>query len=243
MAKRFRFKAEKIMLIAVLFISSSLAAQEESKFEITPSVDVVSSYVWRGMYQTGPSVQPGLTLAYGGLSLGVWGSTDFSTADNLYIPKEFDITLGYEAGGFSIGVTDYWWSGETAPYGHYKASHFFEGTVGYSFGESFPFSLSWSTMLGLDGDKDADGDQLYSTYVSAAYDFSVKDVAVSASLGISPWTGSYHKAGTNGLAVSAISLKASKELKISDSFSLPVFVETIIAPNQDNVFLVFGISL
>jgi hypothetical protein len=65
-----------------------------------------------------------------------------------------------------MGLTDYWWAGEMSPYGHYTASHFIEGAIGYHFGETFPLGLSWSTMLGLDGDKNAKGKQQYSTYVT-----------------------------------------------------------------------------
>ncbi|MDR1556061.1 MAG: hypothetical protein LBS88_03375 [Tannerellaceae bacterium] len=238
MAKRCRFKVQKVMLAMALFMGSSAMAQEETKLEITPSADLVSSYVWRGAYQTATAVQPGLTLSYGGFSVGAWGSTDFA-----FQGKEVDFTIGYEAGGFSIAFTDYWWAGEGSSYGHYKASHYFEGSIGYSFGEAFPLSLSWNTMLGLDSDKNAEGNQQYSTYVSAGYDFNVKEVALTASIGLAPWTGIYHKADTEGFALSVISLKATKEIKISDSFVLPVFAEAILAPNQDNVFLVFGISL
>lgn len=233
------FMKRKVMFITALLISYSMTTRGESKFEVTAGADWVSSYVWRGMYQTGVSVQPGLTLSFGGLSLGAWGSTDFSTA-----AKEFDITLGFEAGGLGIGITDYWWEGEGNPYGHYTDAHFIEGAVSYNFGESFPLTLSWNTMLGLHADKDGEGKQQYSTYVGAGYDFSVgEDITLSAGIGVSPWTGIYHKAGTEGFALSVVSLRATKELKITDSFRLPVFVETIVAPNQDNVFLVIGVSL
>jgi hypothetical protein len=236
MAKRFRFTAQKVVFAMALLSSSSMMAQEGSKLEITPSADLVSSYVWRGAYQTATAIQPGLTLSYGGFSVGAWGSTDFA-----FQGKEVDFTVGYETGGFSLAFTDYWWAGEGSSYGDYKTTHFFEGTVGYRF--SFPLALSWNTMLGLDSDKNAEGNQQFSTYISAGYDFAVKDVALTASIGLAPWTGIYHKADTEGFALSVISLKATREIKISDSFSLPVFAETIIAPNQDNIFLVFGISL
>jgi hypothetical protein len=239
MAKRFKVTVQKVMMVMALFMSSAAMAQEESKFAITPSADLVSSYVWRGAYQTATAIQPGLTLSYGGFSLAAWGSTDFA-----FQGKEVDFTVGYETGGLSFALTEYWWAGEGAPYREeYAANHFLEGTVGYSFGEALPLSLSWNTMLGFDGDKDIEDKQLYSTYISAAYDFNVGDVALSANLGIIPWEGIYHKAGTEGFAVASISLKATKEIKISDSFSLPVFTEVILAPNQDNMFLVFGISL
>jgi hypothetical protein len=206
--------------------------------QVTVGADLVSSYVWRGVYQTGVSVQPGLTLSCNGFSLGAWGSTDFSTA-----AKEFDLVLGFEAGGFGIGLTDYWWAGEGNPYGHYRDAHFLEGSVSYTFGESFPLSLSWNTMLGLDGDKDAEGKRQYSTYIGAGYDFNVNGVAFTAGIGLTPWTGIYHRAGSGGFDVASVSIKAAKGLKVTDSFTLPIFVEAIVAPNQDNVFLILGISL
>ena len=93
------------------------------------------------------------------------------------------------------------------------------------------------------GDKDADGDQQFSTYVEAAYTFSVLGVDVTPGIGVSPWTGMYHKEGKDGFALCSIALRASREIKITDSFSLPVFAQCIVAPNQDNVFLVFGLSI
>ena len=110
------------MLATALLMSVSVFSQDEKKFEITPAADLVSSYVWRGAYQTGVSIQPSLSLSYAGLSLTAWGSTDFSTT-----AKEFDLTLGYGIGGFNIGLTDYWWAGEGARYGNYPDNHYFEG--------------------------------------------------------------------------------------------------------------------
>jgi hypothetical protein len=237
MAKRSGITFMKVIVLVALFVPFTATAQERTKFEVSAGADLVSSYVWRGVYQTGVAIQPGVTLSLGNFSLGAWGSTDFST-----MAKEFDVSLGYEAGAFSIGLTDYWWAGEGNPYRAYSQSHFLEGSVGFSFGESLPLRLSWSTMLGYDSDKDGDKQQ-YSTFIDAAYDFRVKDVALTAGIGISPWTGIYHKAYTEGFILSSLSLKAAKEIKITDAWALPVFVETIIAPNQDNVFLVFGITM
>jgi hypothetical protein len=233
---------QPVLAATALLMSFTTFAQEENKFEIAPAADLVSSYVWRGVYQTGPSVQPSIALSYAGLSLTAWGSTDFSSMSDPNKGKEFDLTVGYGIGGFSIGVTDYWWAGEGKRYGNYSNSHFFEGTVGYNFGESFPLGITWSTMF-AGGDKKANGDRQFSTYVEAVYAFSVLGVDVTPSIGVSPWTGMYHKEGSDGFALSTIALKASKEIKITDSFSLPVFAQCIVAPNQDNVFLVFGLSI
>lgn len=232
------------ILAAALFTTSSpIFSQEESEFQIAPTADIVSSYVWRGIYQTGPSFQPSISASWKGLSLTAWGSTDFSTADNGSIAKEFDWTLKYSTDGFSIALTDYWWAGEGSRYGDYSGNHFFEGTLGYHFGESFPLGITWNTMLGMDGDKDSDGDQRYSTYVEAAYDFRISDVDLTGSVSVSPWTGLYHKEGKDGFAFSTISLKAVKTVKITDSFELPFFAQAIVAPHRDNVYLVFGVTI
>lgn len=100
-----------ILLVITLFISVTTSAQEKKKFEVTPAADIVSSYVWRGGYDAGASIQPSLTLSYAGFSLEAWGSTDFSTSADEFKSKEFDLTLGYQIKGFEIAVTDYWWSG------------------------------------------------------------------------------------------------------------------------------------
>lgn len=52
------------------------------------------------------SVQPSLEISYKGFSLGAWGSVGFESTDT----KEFDLTLGYSIGGFSVSVTDYWFN-------------------------------------------------------------------------------------------------------------------------------------
>lgn len=233
---------QSALTATALLMSFATFAQEEKQFEIAPSADLVSSYVWRGVYQTGASVQPSINLSYAGFSLTAWGSTDFSSLSDPDKGKEFDLTIGYGIGGFSIGVTDYWWAGEGHRYGDYSNSHFFEGTAGYNFGESFPLGITWSTMF-AGGDKKADGDRRFSTYAEATYDFSVLGVDVTPSIGVSPWTGMYHREGKDGFALCTIALRASKEIKITDSFSLPVFAQAIVAPNQDNVFLVFGLSI
>ncbi|MCD8264679.1 MAG: hypothetical protein LUD02_11480 [Tannerellaceae bacterium] len=243
MMKTFTLR-QTILAVTTLLMSLSIFAQEAPKFEITPEADLVSSYVWRGVHQSGPSIQPSLTASYGGLSLNLWGSTDFSTANDMGIAKEFDITLAYEVGGLTLAVTDYWWAGEGARYGNYSANHYYEGSIGYYFGDQCPLSLSWSTMFGPGTDeKKENGDPFYSTFIEAAYDFNVLGVDVTPSIGVSPWTGMYHREGTSGFALSTIAVKASKEIKITDSFSLPIFAEAIVAPNQDTVFLVFGLTI
>lgn len=225
-----------ILSVTALFMFCPVFAQEK-KFEIAPSADLVSSYVWRGIYQTGASVQPSLTASFAGLYLSAWGSTDFSISSDAYRSKEVDLILGYEIGGFNVFITDYWWSGEGAHYGRYSTDHYYEATVSYNFGEKFPLSLSWGTMF-AGGDKKENGKQYFSSYFEAAYDFNVWGIDFTPSIGISPWKGMY----SSTFGVNSVSFKASKTLNVTESFSFPIFTQFIVDPEHDDIFLVFGLS-
>ncbi len=90
------------------------------------------------------------------------------------------------------------------------------------------------------GDKNPeDGNRYYSSYFEAAYDLNVWGVSFTPGIGISPWKSQY----SDGFGLNSISLKAIKEIKITDSFSLPVFTQVVAAPEHDDVFMVFGVSL
>ena len=62
--------------------------------EFTIQGDLVSSYVWRGIYQGGAaSFQPTLGFSVGNFSLTAWGSTSLSESN-----KEIDLTAAYKFG-------------------------------------------------------------------------------------------------------------------------------------------------
>lgn len=233
---------KKIYFIAfTLLISLCVQAQEqkEDKISFDLGADLVSSYVWRGAYQTGVAIQPSMGLTVGGFSLTAWGSVPFSGT-----AKEVDFTLGYEVAGLSVAITDYWWQGEGAyeyfKYGAHQTAHHFEGSLSYSLPiERFPLALSWNTMFAGEDYYKADGKRAYSTYVSAIYPFSVKEVELEAEVGLTPWEGMY----ADGFSVVNVGLKASKEIRITDKFLLPVFAQVLANPKAQDVFFVFGISL
>ncbi|MDR1763483.1 MAG: hypothetical protein LBR64_05975 [Dysgonamonadaceae bacterium] len=227
---------KKIILSVVAF---AMALNISAQVEFSAGADLVSSYVWRGGYGSGASFQPSLGFSAGAFSLGAWGSTDIYGGGY----KEVDFTAGLNFGGFVVAVTDYWWSGEGAfkylDYGK-TTEHLFEATVGYTFSEKFPLTLKANTMFaGADKKSDDADKQNFSTYLEASYGFNVKDIALEAGLGFTPAEGLY----ASEAAVTSISLKATKEIKISDSFSLPVFSQLILNPHTEGIFLVFGLSL
>ncbi len=221
------------LFIMAIIVHPGFAAGGDHKTEAAAGADLVSSYVWRGIYQTGASVQPSLSVSAAGFRLGAWGSTDFSTPF-----KEFDLSLFYGAGGFSAGVTDYWWSGQGAPYFDYRGEHMLEGTAGYHFGERFPLSLSWSTMFFGDQDLDEQGERMYSSYAEIAYGFGIGKMDCSAGVGITPWRSIYN----DEFNVTCVSLKVSKQIGLTEQVRFPLFVQAVFNPAGDDANLIVGVT-
>ena len=124
---------KKIVLLALGLVAVT-TTHAQDKIETTISGDIVSSYIWRGLDAGSTAIQPTLGIGYKGLSLTAWGSYGLTNPDDV---KEFDLSLGYTTGGFSIGITDYWFSVGLDPdaryfkYDAHGTNHVFEATIGY----------------------------------------------------------------------------------------------------------------
>lgn len=208
------------------------------KLVINAGADLVSQYVWRGVYQSGPSIQPSLGLELGGFVFEAWGSTTFN--DNF---KELDLTVGYTVGGLTLAVTDYWWQGEGNPfYKHYTDGHLFEGTIAYYFGDDFPLLVSWSTFFSGAEDKNSRGKRKYSSFIDLGYDFSIGSFDFTASAGFAPWQSPAWLDEKNGFRVSTIAIEARKTINLTPTFPVGVFLKGIASPATDNAYLIAGIT-
>ena len=230
---------KKIVLFAMGLVASATTLAQE-KVETTISGDIVSSYIWRGQDLGSAAVQPTLGVGYKGLSLTAWGSYALvNTADT----KEFDLTLAYTKGGFNIGITDYWFSTGLDPQGRYfkydahGTNHVFEGNVGFDFGFA---SLQWFTNF-TGNDYKADGKRAYSSYVEVVVPFKLSAIEWTATAGAVPFESAQY--GTSGFAVTNLALKATKEIKVTDTFSIPVFGQVVGNPCTQKAYLVFGFTL
>lgn len=228
-----KFKA--ILLIFSALLSTNVFAAgdgDEGDCPVTVygGVDAVSSYIFRGAECAGASLQPSFGFDLSGLKVGFWGSTD--TQWNV---KEFDLCASYSIKGLTLGVTDYFGPYNRADgvkYG-YMDNHIDEGMISYDFSElcGFGLSLAWYTNFA--------GDDDYSSYCNAAYNFSLSGVDCTASVGLTPYKGIYK----DKFSFTDISLKASRSLAITPTFELPLFVQAIFSPVADNAFLVAGVSI
>lgn len=230
----------KMFFMAMLCaVGMSAAAQDE--IETTMGADVVSNYVWRGQDLGSVSLQPMLGVGWRGLSLAAWGNVGLSDPDDT---KEIDLTLGYTIGGLNIGITDYWVSkdgldpqGRYFKYDAHGTNHVFEANIGYDFGFA---SLQWFTNFSGNDYKD-DGKRAYSSYVEASVPFKLATVDWTATAGAVPAATDYY--GTTGFAVTNLSLKAAKDIKVTDAFSIPVFAQFVGNPCSQKAYLVFGLTL
>lgn len=210
------------MLVMMIFVNAH--SQEASKFSITPSADLVSRYVWRGLdFGNAPAVQPGIEAAFGNLAIGAWGSYTLSASPyleaDLYASYSFDF-------GLSIIATDYYFP--AAEFGGVTDTSYFDGDAHvFELGLSQEFGnfyVSGYYFLNLDGD----------LYFEAGYSF--ESFSVFAGAGTESYT------SDAGFALTNIGISTSKEIPFSDSFSLPLSGAFIINPDLKQVNIVVGVS-
>ena len=232
---------KKILIITAILFTAAVTAKAQDTLETTIGTDLVSQYVWRGQDLGGVSVQPTLGLGYKGLSLSAWGSAGLSNPADT---REFDLTLAYTVGGFNIGVTDYWFNAGLDPLNRYFAyaadctNHVFEANVGYDFGFA---SLQWYTNFAGNDGLTPDEKRAYSSYVEVNVPFVLGGVDWTATAGAVPFATDFY--GVEGFGVVNVALTASKDIRITDSFSIPVFAQVAANPYSRNAFFVFGITL
>ena len=238
---------KKIIFLMTIFFSLIVQAQDEGKTDFSLNADFVSSFVWRGTYQSGTSIQPEMALKVGNFRLGAWGSVEIGG----WGFKEVDLFASYSFENFTAGLYNYWAEGEDA-FNYFDLSgttkHQLELNLSYSFEK---LTLGWNTIIAGDDKFVNSKDQekrAFSTYIEASYAFSVKDINLDFAVGASPWKSSvmynewWNGGKTDGFAVVNMSLTASKEIKITDKYSLGVFGQFAINPAKEDAFFVFGIK-
>ncbi|MGI6233146.1 MAG: hypothetical protein ACOYJF_09915 [Prevotella sp.] len=141
--------------------------------------DLETSHLWRGQ-----EVSKGLTFDnefaitdnHNHFRFGLWGGMQI---DGDY--KEVDWYASYTYGGFNIALWDIYnfsddiWADGAKQYRYFNydchdTGHFFDLGVNYDFGvHGFPLKLSWTTLVAGRDRGTADKQNIYSTWVQAAY--------------------------------------------------------------------------
>ncbi|MDA3867442.1 MAG: hypothetical protein PF489_11940 [Salinivirgaceae bacterium] len=219
----------------------ALEPADTTLFEPNAGIDFTNRYIWRGMaLNSSPNLQPYADISYKNFTLGTWGSyaTDGQFA-------EVDLFLAYSINNFNLTLTDYYTENEN-DYGEYDlfnyknkvTNHALEFMVDYQLPGRFPIVLTAATIFyGLD--KNIEGENLYSTWVQVAYPFSIKNYDLKVFLGGTPHESIY----CNEANITELGIQFSKEITITDRFSLPVAVALITNPTEEDVFVRFNIGL
>ena len=237
--KKMTFLRSGWLLLALFFGTGVVNAQEKVKPIL--GADVVNQYIWRGQDSGNVSFQPTLGLEYKGLSLTAWGSVGLTDAADT---KELDLTLSYTLGGLTIGITDYWTNDGLDPdaryfkYDAHGTNHVFEANIGYDFG---PVALGWYTNFAGNDGVNKDDKRAYSSYVEVSAPFQLATCDWTATLGAVPYATDYYH--TTGFAVTNVALRATKDIKVTDKFSIPIFGEVMANPCSQKAYLVFGFTL
>ena len=227
---------KKIVIIAMGLVASATALAQD-KLEATIAADFVSQYIWRGLDCGNISVQPTLGVAYKGFSLSAWGSVGFKSEDT----KEFDLTASYTTGGLTVGITDYWFDEPEPRYFYYNAhstSHVFEASVAYDFGL---LSAAWYTNFAGNDGLNKSQKRAYSSYAEVNVPFRLATCQWTGTIGAVPYATTFYD--TSGFAVTNIALKASKDIKITDTFAIPLFAQVIANPSSQKAYFVVGFTL
>lgn len=227
------FRKFFLFVLALAFIAPvTMKAQEEEEEGSSPfsvGADLVSSYVWRGVKYGGPSLQPYVEFGIAGFAIGAWGSFDFTHMD-LAI-NEADLYAGYGFDfGLYVGVTDYYYQG--SPYFRYdtdSASHAIEGNLSYEIA-GFSIAANYIFNNASNGAGSAGSD----LYFEAGYSFKNFNIFLGAGDGWHTTDGEF--------GIVNVGIGASKEIKITDSYSLPISGQVILNPEAEAFNIVAAIS-
>lgn len=240
----------------LLFSLSSIFAQtteQANSGTLTVTADVVSKYIWRGQSWAGngPHIQPTLSYAISGLEVGVTGSYGIS---NNY--QEADPYVKYTTHGLTVQLTNFYipyaFNGDNASadprFYNFKAkttASADELSLTYKGSESFPISIVAGTIVygndhsyGYKASLDKDSSNYFSTYVELGYTIKAGGQNVDVFGGLTPSSGFYG----NGFGVVNLGVKGYRSVKITDSYSLPLYASLITNPQAERIYLVFGVT-
>ncbi len=248
---RFNKTIYSLLILSTVLLLGRVSAQDVN---LDPGADVTSSYIWRGMQvNSSPNIQPAISLSLSNFSFGFWGSyslTNKNSFDDDYATsREIDTWISYTHelnNGMEITalVTDYFFPNAGVKFGNFNNYDDPDGPGGHIIEAGLSLTLPESIPLTVSGYYNAYNDAGNCVYFQVDYSTSVSDVPVDVFAGAT--TGSEDNPvyyGADSFSVINLGLSVSKEIEITDEFSLPVNSSLIFNPKAEALYMVFGFSL
>lgn len=236
-----------LMTALAVFLAADLCARERG-VKFSGGTDVVSGYIWRGVWEAGASLQPTLTKVAGNFSATAWGSVDFAATSY----KEMDLTLAYALGPVTFSLADLYWEGGAGDRGTVSRSYFRFGADSphrSRGGHHMAHQRTGAPHTGVEHGavrrrrrERPEGSAPTPPNAEASYPFAVNGVEMKAGIGIVPW----NAVGTYGIDrdfyIQNIFLNAGKSWTVLGSLQLGIFTSLGWNPAAEDVNFVGGFS-
>ena len=244
------------LVISFVLLSITMAFSQETKKEskdtLTIGADLMSRYIFRGtdIGHGSPSIQPNLEYSRGKFAIGLWGAYSINITES----QESDIYATYNVtDAISFTLTDYYFPTDDGNYKYFdykklSTGHLLEANISYSGTEKLPLTAMLATnFYGSDAirkfkDGTPKGIQ-YSTYAELGYSLKWFDAFIGFNL-----TDPDESLGETGFygdsfGVVNLGITATKNVKITKSFDLPLTFSLITNPQAQKIYFVFGLSI
>ena len=222
-----------------------LSRGRKAESAINPGIAFVNRYIWRGLnVGDAPSIQPSLSFLLSGLEFGVWAAyslTDRTDSDEIDTWMAYTFEFENSAAITAI-LTDYYFPNaglRLFNFSNHKGvegpgAHTLEAGLGIVGPKFFPISLFGYINVYNDRGKNI--------YFQMDYSCQVKDTDLNMIIGAT--TGSVKNPdyyGADDFKFIKIGVKATREVRITNDLTLPIFVSYQVNPNTEIAYVVFGV--
>lgn len=222
-------------------------AYAEGDVDVSTGVDLVSRYVWRGAdIGNAPSAQPSLSVQYSGFELGVWAA--YSLSNQVSETDEIDFWLSYShelpnSATITLIATDYYYPNAGIRMFNFDNYDATDGPGAHTIEAGLQITGPTSFPLTAAGYVNVYNDAGNNTYFQLDYPVEAPGVSLDFFMGATGGSkdnpGYY---GSDNFAVINIGVQATRDVKVSESFSFPLSVSYIVNPREEISYLVFGVS-
>jgi hypothetical protein len=229
-------------LVVIIFASkSSFANTNVEVFNTNIKVDFRSMHIWRGIASSYvPTIEPSFEVNKNNSTTGIWIA---QSIDGNY--TELDLYFTYNYKDFSFTLFDYYCppsiqaSNEIANYNQPNTNHTIELNLAFTGNEKVPLSILVATMIyGDDLDPETNKNR-YSSYIQLDYSTKIENSSINLFVGINPFKSYYGESA----GIANAGLKATKNLTISKTKTIPVEASLVTNPMKNTLFLNFGFTL